>query len=79
MIIIKEKVLENIIKKYKKLLKDKIFLFKNNSKKKNKHSKLYYKIELLFNNLNSYKKFDFSEKISEKLKGKSLKKFKLYK
>ena len=69
MIITKEKVLENIVKKYKKLLQDKIFLIKNKSKKKKKHSKLYYKIELLFTNLNSYKKFDFSNKISEKIEG----------
>ena len=69
MIITKEKVLENIVKKYKKLLQDKIFLIKNKSKKKKKHSKLYYKIELLFTNLNSYKKFGFSNKISEKIEG----------
>ena len=69
MIIIKEKVLENIIKKHKKLSQDKIFLIKNKTKKKKKHSTLYYKIELLFNNLNNYKKFDFSQKISEKIEG----------
>ena len=71
MVIIKEKVLENIIKKYKKLSQDKIFLIKNKSKKKKRHSKLYYKIELLFNNLNDYKKFDFSENIPVKIESET--------
>ena len=71
MVIIKEKVLENIIKKYKKLSQDKIFLIKNKSKQKNRHSKLYYKIELLFNNLNDYKKFDFSENIPVKIESET--------
>ena len=68
MIYIKEKVLENIIKKYKKLKQDKAFLSKKITKKKTKHTKLYYKVQLLFLNLNSYIKLDFS-KDKEKIKG----------
>ena len=68
MIIIKEKVLENIIKKNKKLTQDKLFLIKTRSKKRTKHSNLYYKIELLFNNLIRYKKFDFPKNKNEKIK-----------
>ena len=66
---IKEKILENIIKKYKKLSQDKSFLLKTLNKKKNKHTKLYHKIKLLFENLNNYIKYNFYEKKKEKIKG----------
>ena len=68
---IKQKILENIIKKNKKLVQDKTFLIKTKAKKRIKHCKLYYKVEILFNFLNNYKKFDFYEKNSdkEKIKG----------
>ena len=56
---------------------DKLFLIKNKSKKKKKHSKLYNKIELLFNNVNSYKKFDFSEGVSEKTEGEITEEFQI--
>ena len=70
LILIKEKVLENIIKKNKKLTQDKLFLIKTKAKKVKKRSKLFYKMELLFKNINIYKKFDFSEKNNvEKIKG----------
>ena len=68
MIIIKEKILENIIKKNKKLTQDKSYLIKTKSKKRTKHSKLYYKFELLFNNLNNYKRFEFPKNKKEKIK-----------
>ena len=71
MINIKEKVLENLIKKNKKLLQDKLFLIKTKAKKRIKHSALYYKVQFLFNFLNNYKKFEISEKKTdkEKIKG----------
>ena len=71
MINIKEKVLENLIKKNNKLLQDKSFLIKTKAKKRIKHSTLYYKVQFLFNFLNNYKKFEMSEKKSdkEKIKG----------
>ena len=65
----KEKNLENIIKKYKKLSSDKYFLLKNLNKKKNKHTKLYHKIKLLFENLNDYIKYNFSKENKETIKG----------
>ena len=62
--------MENIIKKNKKLTQDKLFLIKTKAKKVKKRSKLFYKMELLFKNINIYKKFDFSEKNNvEKIKG----------
>ena len=68
LIYIKEKVLENVIKKNKKLFKDKLFLVQKKEKKIKKRSKLYYKIEIIFKNLNEYKKIDFKfiEKYKEK-------------
>ena len=68
LIYIKEKILENVIKKNKKLFKDKLFLVKKKDKKIKKRSKIYYKIEIIFKNLNEYKKIDFKfiEKYKEK-------------
>lgn len=69
LISIKEKILENILKKYKKLSQDKSFLLKNLTTKKTKHKKLHNKIKILFENLNSYIKYDFKKNKKQKIKG----------
>ena len=66
---IKEKILENIIKKNKKLYKDKLFLNKKKEKKIKKHTKLFYKIELIYKNLYDYKKIDLRFFVKKKEKG----------
>ena len=68
LIYIKEKILESVIKKNKKLSKDKLFLFKKKETKIKNRSQLFYKIEIIFKNLNEYKKLDykFIEKYKEK-------------
>ena len=66
---IKEKILENIIKKNKKLYKDKLFLNKKKEKKIKKHTKLFYKIELIYKNLYDYKKIDLIFFVKKKEKG----------
>jgi hypothetical protein len=61
LISIKEKVLENILKKYKKLSQDKAFLLKNLTTKKTKHKNLHNKLKILFENLNNYIKYEFKQ------------------
>ena len=69
LISIKEKVLENIIKKNKKLSQDKTFLLKNLTSRKSKHKRLHNKLKILFENLNNYIKHDFKKNKKEKIKG----------
>jgi hypothetical protein len=69
LISIKEKVLENILKKYKKLSQDKAFLLKNLTTKKTKHKNLHNKLKILFENLNNYIKYDFKQNKKQKIKG----------
>ena len=69
LISIKEKVLENIIKKNKKLSQDKTFLVKNLTSRKSKHKRLHNKLKILFENLNNYIKHDFKQNKKQKIKG----------
>jgi len=69
LISIKEKVLENIIKKNKKLSQDKTFLLKNLTSRKSKHKRLHNKLKILFENLNNYIKHDFKKNKKQKIKG----------